>query len=153
MSTARILVTGVGGFVGGHLARRIAECGEVALGAGIEAPPPATARFLAREWRADIRDTEALRGLIGEAAPTAIVHLAGQSSAGLSFEQPLETFRINTLGTTALLEAARSAAPEARVLVVGTGEVYGSLPVGSRVAEDAPFHPMSPYALSMAEFV
>lgn len=150
MSTVRILVTGVGGFVGGHLARRIAERGEVVLGVGIDAPPPATARFLTREWRTDIRDTEALRAVIGEAVPTAIIHLAGQSSAGLSFERPLETFRINTLGTTALLEAARSAASKARVLVVGTGEVYGSVRAGSRVAEDAPFHPVSPYALSKA---
>ncbi|MEK7330148.1 MAG: GDP-mannose 4,6-dehydratase [Candidatus Eisenbacteria bacterium] len=150
MSTARILITGVGGFVGAHMARRIAERGDVALGVGIDVPPPATERFLTREWRADIRDAEALKAVIGEAAPTAIVHLAGQSSAGLSFGQPLETFRINTLGTSALLEAVRSAAPEARVLVVGSGEVYGSLPAGTRVAEDAPFHPLSPYALSKA---
>jgi GDP-4-dehydro-6-deoxy-D-mannose reductase len=150
VSTARILITGVGGFVGAHLARRIVERGDVALGAGLEAPPPATARLLTQEWRVDIRDGEALRAVIAEAAPTAIVHLAGQSSAGLSFGQPIETFRINALGTSALLEAARSVAPEARVLVVGTGEVYGSLPAGSRVAEDAPFHPISPYALSKA---
>lgn len=150
MSTARILITGVGGFVGAHMARGIAERGAAALGVGIEPPPPATERFLTREWRADIRDAEALKAVIGEAAPTAIVHLAGQSSAGLSFGQPLETFHINTLGTSALLEAVRTAAPEARVLVVGTGEIYGSLPADSRVAEDAPFQPMSPYALSKA---
>ena len=150
MSTARILITGVGGFVGAHLARRIAERGDVALGLGIEPAPPPTARLLAGEWRADVDDATALRAAIGEAQPTAIVHLAGQSSAGLSFEHPIETFRANALGTYTLLETLRTAAPGARILVVGTGEAYGPQPEGSRVAEDAPFRPVSPYALSKA---
>jgi GDP-4-dehydro-6-deoxy-D-mannose reductase len=150
VSASRILITGVGGFVGNHLARRIVEQGRVALGLGIEPAPPAVRDLLSEEWRADVRDPESLTEVLSAARPDAIVHLAGQSSAALSFEQPVETYRVNTLGTWNLLEAARLAVPGARVLVVGTSEVYGPQPVGSRVREDAPFHPVSPYALSKA---
>jgi GDP-4-dehydro-6-deoxy-D-mannose reductase len=150
VSAARILITGVGGFVGAHLARAIVDRGNAALGLGIDPAPAATARFLTHEWRADVRDVAALRAAFGEADPAAIVHLAGQSSAGQSFALPLETFQANVLGTADVLEAAQVAAPRARVLVVGTGEIYGSRPAGTRVAEDAPFHPVSPYALSKA---
>jgi GDP-4-dehydro-6-deoxy-D-mannose reductase len=57
---------------------------------------------------------------------------------------------VNALGTWNVLEAVRAAAPRARVLVVGTGEAYGPQPEGSRVAEDVPFQPISPYGLSKA---
>ena len=61
------------------------------------------------------------------------------------------TFRANVAGTANLLEAVRAGAPAARVLVVGSGEAYGPQPEGTRVGEDAPFAPVSPYAESKAE--
>ena len=150
MATARILITGVGGFVGRHLVRQAVARGMVAMGAGIETPPAATGRLLAGDWQVDVREPDALSSVIAEAAPTGIVHLAAQSSGAESFARPVETYRSNALGTLALLEAVRRAAPRARVLVVGTGEVYGPQPAGSRVPENAPFRPVSPYALSKA---
>jgi len=146
----RILITGVSGFVGAHLVDRIAADGRLALGLG-EAPAPAALQArLAGEWIADVREPEALADALAAAQPDAIVHLAGQSSAAFSFDHPVETYRVNTQGTWNLLEAVRRAVPQTRVLVVGTSEVYGPQPEGSRVAEDAPFRPVSPYALSKA---
>ena len=150
MVTERILITGVAGFVGGHLARQIARRGGAALGAGIESSPPETRRLLAGEWQVDVQEPGAVQKVIAEAKPTAVVHLAAQSSGAAAFERPVETYRTNALGTLAVLEAVRRAAPSARVLVVGTGEVYGPQPSRTRVKEDAPFHPVSPYALSKA---
>src|SRR5262249_52054924 len=95
-------------------------------------------------------DAEQLLEVVTEAQPDAIVHLAGQSSAGLSFQKPVETYQINVVGTWNLLEAVRRAAPSARVLVIGTSEVYGTQPEGSRAPESAPSQPQSPYALSRA---
>jgi GDP-4-dehydro-6-deoxy-D-mannose reductase len=99
---------------------------------------------------ADLRDFDSLCAALREARPGCMVHLAGQSSAALSFEQPRETFGVNAAGTIHLLEAARAECPKARVLVVGSGESYGPQPEGSRVGEEARFRPVSPYGLSKA---
>lgn len=95
-------------------------------------------------------DADALAAAIAAVAPTHVVHLAGQASAALSYQRPVETYRVNAIGTWTVLEAVRRERAGARVLVVGSGEVYGPQPEGSRVAEDAPFRPVSPYALSKA---
>ncbi len=147
---ARILITGVGGFVGRHLVRYLVERGDLALGLGLEPPLVETARLLTANWRLDLLDGDALIGVLSEAKPRAIIHLAGQSSAGLSFDRPIDTFRANALGTYVLLEAVRARCRDTRVLVVGSGEVYGPQPPGTRVEESAPLRPRSPYALSKA---
>ncbi|HEY2956112.1 MAG TPA: GDP-mannose 4,6-dehydratase [Candidatus Eisenbacteria bacterium] len=148
MIRQRILVTGANGFVGPHLTRALAARGARVHGAALGAAPPGLA--LDGWHAADVRAPESLAAAIAAARPDAIVHLAGQSSAALSFEDPVATFQVNALGTWHLLEAVRRAAPRARVLVVGTSEAYGPRPEGTRVAEDAPFMPVSPYALSKA---
>lgn len=148
--TARVLITGVGGFVGRHLTHGLTEAGDVVLGAGVGPRPPAIERALAGYWPVDVRDGAGLEAALAEAKPTAIVHLAAQSSGALAFERPLETYATNALGTFTLLEAVHRAAPAARVLVVGTGDAYGPQAEGSRVAEEEPLRPVSPYALSKA---
>jgi GDP-4-dehydro-6-deoxy-D-mannose reductase len=117
-------------------------------GAGLGAPPAGTPL---EDWRdADFADAAQTRAVLAAPPVDAVVHLAGQSSAARSFEAPEETFRANVTGTWTLLEAVRTQAPAARVLVVGTSEVYGSIEAGTRAAEDTPFRPVSPYALSKA---
>lgn len=147
MALRRLLITGVSGFVGTHLARTAAARGFAIHGTGLGDPPAVP---LASWHPADLTDPGAVASAIAAAAPDAIVHLAAQSSAARSFEAPDETFRANVLGTWNLMEAVRDVAPAARVLAVGTSEVYGSQPVGSRVDEDAAIRPVSPYALSKA---
>lgn len=142
-----ILVTGANGFVGAHLIAALAAAGARVRGTGLgEVRPPGL-----DAWHAcDILDRAATEAAVAAAAPDAVVHLAGQASAARSFDQPLETFRVNVTGTWHLLEAVRRVVPRARVLAIGSGEVYGPQPEGSRVAEDGGIHPISPYALSKA---
>lgn len=144
----RVLITGVSGFVGRHLATALAGRGDESHGFGLGEPP--TEPRLAGWQAGDVLDSDAVKVAVATSRPDAVIHLAGQSSAAVSFEQPVETYRTNANGTWTLLEAVRQHAPRARVLVVGSGEVYGPQPEGSRVAEGAPFRPVSPYALSKA---
>jgi GDP-4-dehydro-6-deoxy-D-mannose reductase len=150
MTGRTILVTGVSGFVGPHLARALVAEGARVAGLGIEAEPP-LGLPLAGWHTADLGEAQAVADALARARPDAIVHLAGQSSAARSFADPDGTFRANATGTANLLAAVRAGAPAARVLVVGSGEAYGPQPEGTRVGEDAPFAPVSPYAASKAE--
>jgi GDP-4-dehydro-6-deoxy-D-mannose reductase len=144
-----ILVTGAGGFVGPHLARALSAAGAHVLGLGLEPAPPAGVPL--DGWHvADLREEAPIAEALRRTTPDAIVHLAGQSSAARSFADPLGSFQANVLGTWNLLEAVRTVAPRSRLLVVGSSEVYGSQAEGSRVGEEAPFAPVSPYALSKA---
>ena len=131
-----------------HLVAALVAHGARVRGAGLGAPPAGTAL---EGWiEADLADRAAGEAALAAAPFDAVVHLAGQSSAARSFEAPEETFRANVTGTWTLLEAVRTHAPGARVLVVGTSEVYGPIEPGTRAAEDAPYAPVSPYALSKA---
>lgn len=145
-----VLVTGVSGFVGPHLARALVASGARVAGLGIEPEPPGGIPL--EGWHvADLREPAAVARAVALARPDAVVHLAGQSSAARSFEDPAGTFAANVTGTRNLLEAVRGGAPAARVIVVGSSEVYGPQPEGSRAGEETPFAPVSPYAASKAE--
>lgn len=144
----RVLITGVSGFVGRHLVAALTARGDEGHGFGLGERP--THPPLASWHPGDMLDADAMEAAVAASRPDAVVHLAGQSSPAISFQQPVETYRINAMGTWTLLEAVRRHAPRARVLVVGSGDVYGPQPEGSRVAEDAPFRPVSPYGLSKA---
>ena len=125
----QVLLTGGAGFVGNHLAARLGEDAIVS--------------------QADVRDPAALADELRRTAPRAIVHLAALSSVAESWADPVETWRVNTLGTVNVLEAARTERPRARVIVASTGEVYGraaQLPA----TEETPVAPLSPYAASKA---
>lgn len=147
-AVSRVFVTGANGFVGPHLARALAARGDTVHGSGL-GEAPAGVPF-ARWTPLDVLEIEACTAALKDAKPDAIVHLAGQSSAARSFQDPEGTFRLNVVGTWNVLEAARRESPRARVLVIGSGESYGPQPEGTRVTEDAPFRPVSPYALSKA---
>ena len=146
----RLLITGATGFAGRHLTSYCAARGHevhalVRPGREGAADPRATVHA------ADLRDPAALARLLGDLEPDAVAHLAGASSVGSSFADPLGTWDVNLGGTLALLEALREAAPEARALVVSSGEIHGRVPLEDLpVGPDTPLRPLSPYGASKA---
>jgi GDP-4-dehydro-6-deoxy-D-mannose reductase len=129
--TGPAFVTGGAGFAGRHL---------LALLPGAMAP--------SRE-ELDLLDPAAVRTAVRAAAPAVVFHLAALASVPRSWEAPAETLTENVAMTTNLLEAVRREAPEAAVVVVGSGEVYGP-PERLPLEEGAPLRPQNPYAVSKA---
>ena len=124
-----VLITGGHGFVGRHLQRQL----------GKRAVPT----------DADVTDPSAIAEAIGSNRPDSVVHLAARSSVADSWTGTQDVWRVNVLGTVNVLEAVRTEASDARMLVVSTGQVYGQaekIPT----PEESPIAPLSPYAASKA---
>ena len=134
----RVLVTGADGFVGTHLVTALQSRGDPVDACGGPGGP--------REL--DVTDPAAVDARIRRSLPEAVIHLAGVSSVARSHEKPAATFAVNVLGAANLLEAVRRHVPRARVLLVGSGEVYGAVPKGRPASESHPVRPLSPYAAS-----
>jgi GDP-4-dehydro-6-deoxy-D-mannose reductase len=147
----RVLITGVAGFAGRHLAALCVEQGAAVTGLGRrpepEADPPEGVEYLS----ADLEDPAAAREAVATASPERVFHLAAESSVSRSWTAPEETVRGNLTSTLHLLEALCSAAPDAAVLVACSGEEYGPVPSERLpVTEDEPLRPQNPYAASKA---
>ncbi|SFK33095.1 GDP-mannose 4,6-dehydratase [Methylophaga sulfidovorans] len=84
---------------------------------------------------------------LNRSEPDEVYYLAGQSSVGLSFEQPAETIQSIALGTLNVLEACRMLNPSPKIYHAGSSECFGD--TGRLSAnESTPFHPQSPYAVA-----
>ena len=79
--------------------------------------------------------------------PDEVYNLAGQSSVGLSFEQPVETLESISLGTLNFLEAIRFTGKNIKFYNAGSSECFGDTG-GTRANEETPFRPRSPYAVA-----
>jgi GDP-4-dehydro-6-deoxy-D-mannose reductase len=144
----RVLVTGIGGFVGPWLAGALAEHGhriEGLVRAGDEPPPGIVGH------RADVTERDQVERVLRDVVPDAVIHLAAISFVPEAEGDPDTAYRINLGGTLALMGAMRAVTPSARLLFVGSSDAYGAvrredLPVG----EDVPFRPLSVYGASKA---
>jgi len=134
----RILVTGASGFAGRHLCQYLASIGDTV----IACPGPDGPGSL------DVTDASAVAHRIGDSQPEAIVHLAGVSSVASSHNEPARTFAVNALGTVNLLQAVRASSPTSRLLLIGSGEMYGRVAEGRLAEENDSLKPLSPYASS-----
>lgn len=135
----RIAVSGVNGFVGGHLARELHAHGHQVVGLGTGDPAPALDGLL----------DEYLSGDLADAWPDtpcdATVHLAALSAVGPSFADPQGFICANSAPLTHLCEGLLDRSARSRVIVVSTGAVYAP---GTGLTESAATEPSSPYAVS-----
>lgn len=146
----KLLVTGIAGFVGGHLVDYLRAEQPQARIIGLDSHPgPRVRQMKVDVVAADMVDAAAVGDALGRVRPDAIIHLAAQSSPQLSWEDPAGTLRTNVLGLLNLLEGARAHDLSPRVLVVGSAEEYGQVEAGDLpVPEEAPLRPLTPYAAS-----
>ncbi len=150
----RVLITGITGFAGSHLAEYI-----------LQHHPDVEVYGLYR-WRSrmdnirhlldrihlvecDLQDAAAVYWTLHQVRPDWIFHLAAQSFVPTSWRLPSETFQVNVLGQIHLLEACRALDLSVRVQIAGSSEEYGLVyPHEVPVRETNPLRPLSPYAVS-----
>ena len=92
-------------------------------------------------------DGESVGALLSSLKPDEIYNLSGQSSVGLSFNKPVETFESHANSTLNLLDLIRKAGFATRFFNAGSGECFGETS-GKGADESTPFAPRSPYAVA-----
>jgi GDPmannose 4,6-dehydratase len=96
-----------------------------------------------------LNDFRSVLQILAKIKPDEVYNLAGQSSVGLSFEQPVETLESIATGTLNLLEAIRFTGGNIKLYNAGSSESFGDTR-GEAADENTPFHPRSPYAVAKA---
>ena len=142
-----VLITGITGFAGSHLAERFVADGVDVHGIAHEDPPfanLAAVKDRVHVHRGNILDLAAVSAALVAARPDAVVHLAAQAVPTLAARDPVAAVRVNVLGTATLL-AALDAHPTVRLVMASSADVYGN-PDTERVDERAPLRPTNVYA-------
>lgn len=156
MSSKKALICGISGQDGAYLAQLLLEKGYEVCGTSRDAQMSSFGNLrrlgifdrIKLESMA-LNDFRSVLQVLIKIQPDEIYNLAGQSSVGLSFNQPVETLESIATGTLNLLEAIRFTGAAIKVYNAGSSECFGD--IGDRAADETtPFRPRSPYAVAKA---
>jgi len=142
---ARILITGISGFVGRHLASHLASRGHRLW--GLHRNRARVGLTFAKGIQVsvgDVCDYSKLRGILNEARPEIIYHLASLIDA----KDVEDLYMVNTLGTVMIFEALASLNLSPKVLIASSSAVYGASSPGQRLTERAPTKPATHHGVS-----
>jgi len=153
----RVFLTGHTGFKGSWLSLWLRRMGAEVYGYSTE--PPTTPNLftvadvagdLAGNTIADIRDQTALNNAMRAAAPEVVFHMAAQPLVRFSYQEPVETFAVNVMGTAHVLEAARACESVRAVVVITTDKCYENKEWVWGYRENEPLGGHDPYSSSKA---
>jgi len=149
----RVLITGITGFAGSHLADYILDRGDAEVH-GIIRWRSRTENIEHLEGRVpmhecDLRDALSTREVIEHVRPDWIFHLAAQSFVPTSWKAPSESLTTNVLGQVNIFEAARKTDLDCRIQIACSSEEYGMVRDNEvPITENNPLRPLSPYGVS-----
>jgi CDP-glucose 4,6-dehydratase len=150
----RVLLTGHTGFKGAWLAEWLLSLGAEVTGFAL---PSATTPSLFEQLglasrlvhiEGDVRDFAAVRAALDKARPDFVFHLAAQPLVRLSYDQPVETYATNVMGTVNVLEAVRLAARHCVVVAITTDKCYENKEWVQSYREEDPMGGYDPYSSS-----
>ena len=150
----KVLITGIAGFVGSHLAELLVRRGNEVFGTCLAGESLDNIRRISRRLHlstCDMTQFDHLSRVIKRIGPDQIYHLAALSSVAKSFSKPVETIGSNIRGTLHLLEIVRNLKKPVKILVVGSSDMYGKVtPKEVPITEKKSLLPVSPYGVSKA---
>ncbi|GAA4820379.1 GDP-mannose 4,6-dehydratase [Nocardioides caeni] len=149
--TRRVLVTGVTGQDGVLLARRLQAAGDTVIGTVRPATTSPMQTYLdgVELVDLDLRDPAGPEKVVEAVAPDEIFHLAGFTSVRDSWDAPEEVTEVNVAAVERLLGAVERHAPDSRVFLASSSEVYGPDATNPQT-EETPLAPVSPYGQAKA---
>jgi GDPmannose 4,6-dehydratase len=154
--TKKALICGVSGQDGAYLSRFLLGKGYDVYGTARDAQMASFSNLVKLDIRDQIKfhsmalnDFRSVLQVLSHVQPDEVYNLAGQSSVGLSFDQPVETLESISVGTLNLLEAIRFMKRPIRLYSAGSSECFGNTG-GQPADENTPFRPRSPYAVAKA---
>lgn len=118
----KVLIFGVGGFVGPYLAQEFLNEGYVVYGSDIVKGDRLQDEVAF--YQADLLNANAVANIILQLKPDMIINLAAVSSVGLSWKIPQQTIEVNIVGTLNILEASKDLIPMPKILLIGSSEEY-----------------------------
>lgn len=155
--TKKALILGISGQDGAYLAKLLLSKGYEVHGTSRDAEAhPFTGlaalgiRDQVKTHSVSLMDFRNLLQVVAQVEPDEIYNLAGQSSVGLSFSQPVMSFESIATGTLQALEVIRFLKAPIRFYTASSSECFGDVPVGSKSSEANLFAPRSPYAMAKA---
>lgn len=140
----KVLIFGIGGFVGGYLAREFLDCGYVVYGSDKEKTNLISEEVKFQEG--DILDPEQVNQIIEKDSPDIVVNLAAISSVGASWNIPQATISVNVVGALNIMEAARKCSVMPKVMFIGSSEEYAAS--YAPINEETPLDANNPYGIS-----
>lgn len=153
----KALICGVSGQDGAYLAQQLLSGGYQVWGTSRDAQVASFSTLNILGIRDQVHvlsmaqnDFRSVLNTLSRAEPDEIYFLSGQSSVGLSFDQPAESIESITYGTLNLLEAVRFLGRPVRVYHASSSECFGDVPPQQRANEMTPFRPRSPYGVAKA---
>jgi len=148
----KVLITGIAGFAGSHLAELALREGAEVVGTVLPDAPSDNLGAVRRDVTTvscDLTEAGAAGKVLRATRPDRVFHLAGASVVGTSWALRADVLRTNLEATYQICEGLRR--HPVPCLVVSSGEVYGVVPEAEQpIPEDRPWAPLSPYALSKA---
>lgn len=148
----KCLITGINGFAGSYLAEYLLENNIYEI-YGTVYPPDSIGNIKSilngiKIFQCDLSSEEPIQKIIDDIKPDRIFHLAAQGFVPLSWQDPVDTFKTNVLGTLYLLYSVKKSCPSAKVLIIGSGEEYNHVNGNSPITEETMLLPKNPYALT-----
>lgn len=150
----KILITGISGFVGSHLAHYLLSCKKYDVSGTYLTEKGLTSITQLKNdlsfFQVDLNDQKSVTEVIETVKPDGIFHLAALAAPGDSFAAPTETILNNVASQIHLLESVKNAGLfNTRILVVSSADIYGIVKKEDiPIDEQTPFNPTNPYAVS-----